>query len=81
VVTLNNGQSWIVYSSTPINFHWKNNSLVANSPFSGSLRIVCRSESVHESILDKFSSVIPTGGEVDYNIVIVIIFSKLSVLE
>ena len=61
---LNNGQTWVVYSSSPISLTPQNLSqLSASGPFDGSLRAALLVPG-QEELLDEHSTCIPTGGEV-----------------
>ncbi|CAK8540722.1 unnamed protein product [Lathyrus sativus] len=60
-LSLNNGQKWIIYTSSPINFN-HDVSEVTSDPFTGVIRIVVVSDSNGEKILDEFSSSYPVSG-------------------
>ncbi len=61
---LNNGQRWLVYSSSPISLTLDSLSrLSATQPFSGTLRIASAQAGM-DALLDQHSTRIPTGGEV-----------------
>lgn len=62
-VKLNNGQTWLIYSSSPI--HLSNTtSLITSAGYSGIIRIAAlpNSDPGTESVLDRFSSCYPTSG-------------------
>merc|ERR1711936_1019018 len=65
-VTLNNGQKWIVYSSSDITFNVNGANLDATGQFSGSVRVagVCDGGDGDVNTLDQCSGKIPTGGSV-----------------
>ena len=61
---LNNGQTWVLYSSTPVTLTPLSGSeLNASASFNGSLRAAL-SMPGQEELLDKHAGAIPTGGEV-----------------
>ncbi|KAJ4833261.1 hypothetical protein Tsubulata_005095 [Turnera subulata] len=66
-VKLNNDQTWLIYSSSPINL---GNSLsqITSASFSGILRIVVLPDSdpKHEAVLDRFSSCYPVSGDATF---------------
>ncbi|MED6182029.1 hypothetical protein PIB30_024961 [Stylosanthes scabra] len=61
---LNNGQTWLLYSSSPIMLT-HSLSEITSEPFSGIIRIALLpdSDTKHEAVLDKFSSCYPVSGE------------------
>lgn len=67
VIRLNNGQTWIVYSSSPISFHQVGVSAISSDRFSGVLRVAALPEggdvAINEEVLDRFSSCYPVSGE------------------
>ncbi|GKV16862.1 hypothetical protein SLEP1_g27436 [Rubroshorea leprosula] len=66
-VKLNNGQTWLIYTSSPINMS-NSLSLITSTGYSGILRIVVlpNSDPGYESILDRFSSCYPTSGHASF---------------
>ncbi|KAL1338418.1 hypothetical protein HN51_033067 [Arachis hypogaea] len=60
----NNGQTWLLYSSSPITLT-HTLSEISSTPFSGIIRIALLpdSDAKHEAILDKFSTCYPVSGE------------------
>ncbi|CAL5191109.1 unnamed protein product [Lathyrus oleraceus] len=60
-LSLNNGQKWIIYTSSPINFN-HDGSEVKSDPFSGIIRFAVVSNSNNEKILHEFSSSYPVSG-------------------
>ncbi|XP_057970943.1 glucan endo-1,3-beta-D-glucosidase 1 [Malania oleifera] len=63
-VTLNNNQTWLIYTSSPINLT-HNVSKISSGVFSGIIRIAIlpNSQSQHEAILDQYSSCYPISGD------------------
>ncbi|XP_031481517.1 ascus wall endo-1,3(4)-beta-glucanase [Nymphaea colorata] len=61
VITLNNGQTWLIYSSSPLRFSQTIGSLTAGR-FSGVLRIAFLPDPSAEPILDLFRSAYPISG-------------------
>ncbi|MFS7955905.1 putative glucan endo-1,3-beta-D-glucosidase [Helianthus anomalus] len=68
-IRLNNGQTWLLYSSSPINLT-HNVSKIESLDFSGVIRIAVLpnsdSGSDFETILDRFSSCYPVSGRVEF---------------
>ncbi|KAM0012064.1 putative glucan endo-1,3-beta-D-glucosidase [Helianthus debilis subsp. tardiflorus] len=68
-IRLNNGQTWLLYSSSPINLT-HNVSKIESLAFSGVIRIAVLpnsdSGSDFETILDRFSSCYPVSGRVEF---------------
>ncbi|WVZ14879.1 hypothetical protein V8G54_012445 [Vigna mungo] len=60
----NNGQTWILYASSPISLSHTLSEITSDA-FSGIVRIALLpdSDSKHEAVLDKFSSCYPVSGE------------------
>ncbi|KAK9118588.1 hypothetical protein Scep_016681 [Stephania cephalantha] len=67
-IQLNNGQTWVVYSSSPVSFTTTLSRIVAADAFSGVIRIaiVAGSDPIFETTLDRFSSCYPVSGEAFY---------------
>jgi endo-1,3(4)-beta-glucanase len=61
VITFNNGQNWVVYSSASITFNWQSNSLVASSRFTGTIRVADIPSGQPATVYDAYSQTIPTG--------------------
>ncbi|GAV89788.1 Glyco_hydro_81 domain-containing protein [Cephalotus follicularis] len=63
-IKLNNNQTWVLYSSSPINL-CNSLSLITSDGFSGIIRIVVLPDSdpKYEAILDRFSSCYPVSGD------------------
>ncbi|KAL5739522.1 hypothetical protein ACOSQ2_028702 [Xanthoceras sorbifolium] len=68
-VKLNNGQTWLLYSSSPINFTQNGLSAINSGGFSGIIRIAVLPDSDprYESILDRFSACYPVSGDAVFN--------------
>ena len=66
-VTVDNGNTWIVYASAPITLTRSGNDVRADTPFTGSLRIA-RQNAVASAELDAHSGAIPAGADVDARI-------------
>nr|DAD31628.1 TPA_asm: hypothetical protein HUJ06_010479 [Nelumbo nucifera] len=64
IIRLNNNQTWLCYSSSPINLT-HSISLLTSDPFSGVIRfaILPDSDPRFETILDRFSTCYPTSGD------------------
>ena len=62
-VQLNNGQTWVLYASSPITLSLSGGALQASSTFTGSLRAALL-DVASESTLDAHAGRIPTGGTV-----------------
>ncbi|XP_062150485.1 glucan endo-1,3-beta-D-glucosidase 1-like, partial [Alnus glutinosa] len=63
-VKLNNDQTWLIYTSSPISLS-QSLSLITSNSFSGIIRIAALPDSDprHEAILDRFSSCYPVSGD------------------
>ncbi|XP_009605803.1 glucan endo-1,3-beta-D-glucosidase-like [Nicotiana tomentosiformis] len=64
-IKLNNGQTWLLYASSPINLSNTDVNNITSSEFSGIIRIVLLPNSenpMYESVLDRFSSCYPKFG-------------------
>lgn len=66
-VTLDNGNTWIIYASAPITLTRIGNEVRADAPFDGFLRIA-RQNATASSVLDAHSGAVPVGGDVDAGI-------------
>ncbi|KMT18481.1 hypothetical protein BVRB_2g026230 [Beta vulgaris subsp. vulgaris] len=64
VVKLNNNQTWVIYSSSPINLTHDGSNITSDS-FSGIIRfaVLPDSDTKYEYILDKYSHCYPVNGE------------------
>ncbi|KAJ4961198.1 hypothetical protein NE237_021108 [Protea cynaroides] len=65
VIRLNNNQTWLCYTSSPINLTHSSVSLLTSDRFCGIIRfaLLPDSEPRYETILDRFSACYPTSGE------------------
>ena len=63
-VSMNNGQTWILYASSAITLSASGGALVASGPFTGTLRAAVRESGSEATILDAHSGRIPVGGDV-----------------
>ncbi|KAJ1702381.1 hypothetical protein LUZ63_002160 [Rhynchospora breviuscula] len=66
-LTMNSGQTFIIYSSSPLNLEQSNNSLLTAKGFSGFVRIAVLPDPSYEQVLDRFSSCYPVSGEASMN--------------
>ncbi|XP_020977798.1 probable endo-1,3(4)-beta-glucanase ARB_01444 isoform X1 [Arachis ipaensis] len=69
-IKLNNGQTWLIYASSPIKFSHTLSEIISDE-FSGVIRIAVlpddSSSNKYEEILDRFSSCYPVSGDVALN--------------
>ena len=63
-IELDNGQRWIMYTSSDITISWTGSIVSANSQFSGTMRIAVMVEGVNETDLDTYSGKVPIGGSI-----------------
>jgi endo-1,3(4)-beta-glucanase len=64
-ITLNNGQSWVLYASSAVTFNWSASGMAAMAPFTGALRVAALGGSPGAAAeLDKHKGAYPTGGDV-----------------
>ncbi len=63
-VMLNNGQTWLLYSSNSLTFTWNGGQLIATAPFSSIVRLAILANATDEAILDQYVPAIPTAGVV-----------------
>ncbi|CAI7813342.1 unnamed protein product [Closterium sp. NIES-54] len=64
-VALNNGQTWLVYLSSPLALRQDGSSIVAAAPFTGTMRIALlpdNSPQREEALLDAHVATVPVGG-------------------
>jgi endo-1,3(4)-beta-glucanase len=66
-ITMNSGQTFLIYSSSPLNLEKSNLSLLTAKGFSGFVRIAVLPDPNYEQILDRFSSCYPVSGEASLN--------------
>ncbi|KAM5581328.1 glucan endo-1,3-beta-D-glucosidase 1-like [Rosa sericea] len=62
-INLNNNQTWLLYSSSPIGLTNSNPSLITSDSFSGVIRVALLPGSDFEKVLDQYSSSYPVSGE------------------
>ncbi|KAK7273337.1 hypothetical protein RIF29_14386 [Crotalaria pallida] len=62
-IKLNNGQTWLIYSTSPIKLSHSLSEISSDDAFSGIIRIAVLPSSKFEPILDKFSSCYPVSGD------------------
>lgn len=63
-VVLNNGQTWLIYTSSTVTFTWSNTGgwqLLAGSAFTGTVSMAYMLDAAHETILDTYKDAYPTG--------------------
>ncbi|KAI3808607.1 hypothetical protein L1987_24562 [Smallanthus sonchifolius] len=65
-IRLNNGQTWVLYSSSPINLTHDVSNIVSEE-FCGVIRVSVLPNSGFESVLDRFSVCYPVSGHVLFN--------------
>ncbi|XP_042500265.1 probable endo-1,3(4)-beta-glucanase ARB_01444 [Macadamia integrifolia] len=65
IICLNNNQTWVCYSSSPIKLNHSSISLITSDRFSGIIRfaVLPDSDPRYERILDRFSACYPTSGD------------------
>ena len=68
-VTLNNGQTWRVYSSKPVAWTWSSSEIKASAAFSGWIRLAYQPTDATAALLDRHAAAIPTGGSADLSAV------------
>ncbi|KAJ3677499.1 hypothetical protein LUZ60_003223 [Juncus effusus] len=66
-VSMNSGQTFLIYSSSPINLVKENLSLLTAKNFTGVVRIAVLPDPNYESILDQFSPCYPISGDASLN--------------
>ncbi|AUX46944.1 hypothetical protein SOCE26_084540 [Sorangium cellulosum] len=69
-ISLNNGQTWLLYASPAISLEWDALSLTADADvvYQGSLRVALVSGTDSAAVLDQHAAVIPVGGDVEASI-------------
>lgn len=68
-ISLANGQTWIIYASSPIVFTRSNNTLISQQSFTGYLRAaVVLNPSTMEQVFDECRAAVPMGGTVTYRV-------------
>ncbi|WP_437315206.1 glycosyl hydrolase [Sorangium sp. So ce385] len=64
-ISLNNGQTWVLYAFPEITLEWDALSMVARAPYEGSLRLALVPGPNAAAELDKHAAAIPVGGDVE----------------
>ncbi|WP_236644206.1 glycosyl hydrolase [Sorangium cellulosum] len=64
-ISLNNGQTWVLYAFPEITLEWDALSMAARAPYEGSLRLALVPGPNAAAELDKHAAVIPVGGDVE----------------
>jgi endo-1,3(4)-beta-glucanase len=65
-VTLNNGQTWLVYASNSITWNRNGNALTASGPYRGTIRVVVLTNDSFETVLDANSASVPIATKVGW---------------
>lgn len=68
VITMNNDQTWIIYTSKPITLTRAGSQLTASAPFTGALRVANVPAPAATAVLDAHRGAYPTGGQVDVTV-------------
>lgn len=63
-IALNNGQTWVLYSSSDVTWEWTSTEMKATAPFAGFLRAAVADSGEALGLLDQYWSAYPTGGDV-----------------
>ena len=63
-ITMNNGQTWILYASSSLTLSWSASGLAASAPFTGVLRAAAVTSSSAAAALDAHRAAYPKGGDV-----------------
>jgi endo-1,3(4)-beta-glucanase len=63
-ITMNNGQTWLLYMSSAVTLTVSANQLLASAPFTGIARLTYLGAPAEEALLDQYVSTIPTAGAV-----------------
>jgi endo-1,3(4)-beta-glucanase len=66
---LNNGQTWLIYTTAQVSMAWTASSIAATAPFNGDVRVAMANSPQAVVVLDANRSVIPIGGVVRPTIV------------
>ncbi|WP_050433517.1 glycosyl hydrolase [Chondromyces crocatus] len=61
-ITLNNGQTWLLYATSNITLSVATSGLSATSAYTGALRVALRQSAAAATVLDQHAAAIPTGG-------------------
>ncbi|NUQ76940.1 MAG: hypothetical protein HUU21_25685 [Polyangiaceae bacterium] len=63
-IALNNGQTWLLYASSPLTLSWSPSGMAASAPFTGVLRTAAVSSATFTATLDAHRGAYPKGGDV-----------------
>jgi len=63
-ITMNNGQTWILYASSSLTLSWSASGMAASAPFTGVLRAAAVGEAASTPALDAHRGPYPKGGDV-----------------
>ena len=64
-IELNNGHTWIMYTSSEITIDWSGSIVSTSSPFTGTMRLAVMVDGVDESELDAYAEKVPLGGSIE----------------
>ncbi|XXX74861.1 glycosyl hydrolase [Sorangium sp. So ce134] len=64
-ISLNNGQTWVLYAFPEITLEWDALSMAADAPYDGSLRLALVPGPNAAAELDEHAAVIPVGGDIE----------------
>ncbi|WP_437965959.1 glycosyl hydrolase [Sorangium sp. So ce260] len=67
-ISLNNGQTWVLYAIPEITLEWDALSMAADEPYEGSLRLALVPGPNAAVELDEHSAVIPIGGDIEASV-------------
>lgn len=67
-ISLNNGQTWVLYAFPKITLEWDALSMAADEPYEGSLRLALVTGPNAAAALDEHSAVIPVGGDIEASV-------------
>ncbi|WP_437732048.1 glycosyl hydrolase [Sorangium sp. So ce1335] len=68
-ISLNNGQTWVLYASPSITLEWDAIVMNAAEPYEGSLRLALVPGPNAAAVLDEHAGVIPVGGDIKATII------------
>ncbi|WP_437324966.1 glycosyl hydrolase [Sorangium sp. So ce381] len=67
-ISLNNGQTWVLYAFPEISLEWDALSMTADEPYEGSLRLALVPGPNAAAELDDHAAVIPVGGDIEASV-------------
>jgi endo-1,3(4)-beta-glucanase len=67
-LTLNNGQTWIIYTTSSVTWTIATSSITASSTFTGVLRAAYLMSSTQETVYDTYSSTYPVSGTTTFTV-------------